>query len=77
MTILEYYEELKKHDWYYSFSDDMSKYHQGEIERKRLLRIADHFGDEYKNLYRKFEEHFFSWAAFGTKKRPMPEKPTE
>lgn len=41
MTLEEYKEQLKDHDWYYHMSDDQSKYDKGYDNniRLRLLTI--------------------------------------
>ena len=40
MTIEEYIQLLKDHDWYHIMSDDHSVYERGKIAHNNLLRIA-------------------------------------
>lgn len=74
MSIQEYYDALEAHDWYYSFSDDMRKYKQGELARFSLETIAKQ-SPEHQKLYNAFEDHMFSGALFGTVKKVKPERP--
>ncbi len=40
MTLEEYKQELKKHDWYYFNSESMVVFDRGENNEKRLLKLA-------------------------------------
>ena len=40
MTREEFYNELERHDWTYSYSDDFRVYQSGEANIKRLKGIA-------------------------------------
>jgi hypothetical protein len=40
MTIQEFYDDLAKHDWYYSFSDDGRVFKQGEARERQLKSTA-------------------------------------
>ncbi len=40
MTREEFYNELERHDWTYSYSDDFRVYRSGEANIKRLKGIA-------------------------------------
>lgn len=40
MTLEEYQKELKKHDWYYFYSDSNSVVFKGQDNEKRLKELA-------------------------------------
>lgn len=76
-SLVEYYEMLEKHDWYYMFSDDSTVYNKGHAARNSLNSIAAKGGQEYVDLLRAFSEHMFSGEPWKNERAPKPEKPTE
>lgn len=55
MTELEQYEaDLKKHDWFYNFSDDHSVYKRGQAEQKRLEALREKL-DPNREIWNKYE----------------------
>jgi len=71
MTRREYFDELKKHDWYYNYSDDQRYYNAGNQNKIRLLREAE--GDPIKRMmFQDFLEYVFSGKPFGTEKKQEP-----
>lgn len=71
MDIQEYFRELEKHDWYYSFSDDNGAYRRGHENEMRLKAIAAE-SEKHQRLYDGFMAHFSSGDAWGTPKQPKP-----
>lgn len=75
LTLEGFYDELKKHDWFYRMSDDHRYYVPGEKSLKRVLKIAEQ-STEHKALYDAFHAHHFSGPNFGGGERsPLPERP--
>lgn len=57
MTLDQYKEQLKAHDWYYHMSDDQSKYDAGYNNELALRIIARNKEESGDNSYRvAFEE---------------------
>lgn len=52
-NILEFYDMLKNHDWFYSYSDDYRVWRNGEDMSKKLTRIANE-SDQHRDLYRMY-----------------------
>lgn len=60
----QYLDKLKRHDWFYNFSDDMRAWNRGEAEKKELKaiyqklndvekqRALDAFTDMYMQMYK-------------------------
>ena len=71
-SIVEYYEMLLAHDWYYSFSDDHSVYQNGEKEVRRLMDIAAEKGLDYMRMWKQFNQAMFSGEPWGTPKMEIP-----
>jgi hypothetical protein len=52
MTPLDFFKEkLERHDWYYSFSDDMSVYRRGAAAEEALLKEANELGPEFEKAF--------------------------
>lgn len=68
MTLQEYYDALKAHDWQYQYSDDGSVYRRGEAEERRL-RVARDTSSRHLSLWTRFN----AWAQ-GTQKK-IPARP--
>ena len=71
-SIVEFYEMLKNHDWYYSFSDDHSVYEKGHDEHRRLEWIANEKGLDYLRMWDAFNAAMFSGEPWGTSKVEIP-----
>lgn len=55
MAELEQYEaDLKKHDWFYNFSDDHAVYKRGQAEQKRLEALREKL-DPNREIWNKYE----------------------
>lgn len=77
MTLCEFYNKLKVHDWFYDFSDDNEVYLRGRTVRDKLLREVAINGEPFGQLYRAMHDHHFSGEPWNTEKQPMPERPEE
>lgn len=64
MTVKEYLQLLKSHDWYFEMSGDPRVWRKGQSERDRILSIAN--GSEL------FERIFKDWMLYRNSKRAMP-----
>lgn len=71
-SIVEYYEMLKNHDWYYDFSDDHLVWTSGNASKCELELIAETKGLDYKRMYEEFKAAMFSGDAFGNPKLEIP-----
>ena len=50
MELEEYKQQLRKHDWYYYYSDDHGVWSRGESEANRMRSIANQ-SDDHKRAY--------------------------
>ena len=64
ITLPEYLEALKAHDWYYNYAEG-SDYHRGAAESKRLETIAKQ-SDEHSALYQQCMDIHNAWYRFRT-----------
>jgi len=71
-SIVEYFEMLKNHDWYYDFADDHSVWEAGKLEHKRLERIALEKQLDYLRMWLQFNQAMFSGEPWGTPKVEIP-----
>lgn len=71
MTLKEYYQLLKTHDWHYEYSDDPIIWHEGKAERERLYLLASK-SEECKQLLYAYSD----WLLHGAPKPKEPEDET-
>ena len=45
---------LKKHDWFYFYSDDSRSYRKGDEEHSKIRRLVDFIGKDGKKLYKSY-----------------------
>lgn len=76
-TIVEYFDDLDRHDWYFSFSDDSRVYRNGNENDKRLNAIATRLGGDHAALYEAFNKHYFSGGPWSTPKWDKPIRPVD
>lgn len=50
MTLQEFHDALKRHDWWYEMSDDNSKFEAGAKQQRRLDR-AKNESSAHRSLY--------------------------
>lgn len=77
-SLPEYWDALKRADWYYDYSDDHSVWARGSNEMGRLQRIAKE-SDAHQALYDGWKAHYNSAPRQGVVGRetdppPRPEK---
>lgn len=72
MSVLEFYDELAKHDWHYEMTDDPSVWRKGSVNHKRLLGIAKK-SQQHRDMYNAWNRHIF---AKGPKPLRLEDKPT-
>ena len=68
MTIQEYFDLCAKHDWFYDYSDDHSKWRAGNTEYQRLYN--------WKKENTVFQAIFTAWAhhVFNKGEKPHAEE---
>lgn len=73
MNLADFYDQLKRHDWFYAMSDDNRVYKAGvaDYERLRTLSKTIEGGVE---LMSAFQAHY-SAAVTGGEQPPLPERP--
>lgn len=59
ITLKEYEERLKNHDWSHHYSDDFSKWIRGNQEYTRLVRFSS-LSKEHKELFNKYKDEQFN-----------------
>jgi hypothetical protein len=75
MSLIEFYDNLNKFDWFFAFSDDHRVYTAGIKRRAELLSIARKNGTKYEEMFKAFSNHHFSGKPWNTEKQPKPERP--
>ena len=55
MTLIEFKEELSKHDWFYMMSESPLKYEEGRANHNRLLKIASNSPELTKEFMKQKE----------------------
>lgn len=73
-TLADLWDQLNRHDWYYTFSDDHGVWLRGEAERNRLNGLAASI-EGGKELMGSFSEHYFTGEPWGNEKQPKPPRP--
>lgn len=76
-TIEQYFDDLDRHDWYFTFSDDSRVYRNGVDDNKRLSAIATRLGGDHAALYEAFNKHYFSGGPWSTPKCDKPTRPVD
>jgi hypothetical protein len=74
ITLFEFYQELKKHDWYYEMSDDSITWRRGKENANRLYKMT-RMSPEHKSLFEQYYEYMFSGEPWGTERAPEPKEP--
>jgi len=72
VELKDYFEALKKHDWYFENSDDRSVFSKGRENQKLLERIANQKDGNFRKMFNDFSEHYFTGEPWGTVKTTMP-----
>jgi len=73
MTLLEFYDALNSHDWYFEFSDDHRIWRAGRAYLDRL-EVAARESKQHQILFDAFAKHYFSGEPWKTPKAPFPER---
>lgn len=76
VTLLQFYELLSKHDWYYDWSDDRSIWARGKSSLVLIQGIAAQ-SQEHLALFNGFKKHYFTGRPWNNEQAPKPEKPKE
>lgn len=75
INLIEYWEMLNAHDWYFAWSDDARVFNNGDYAYERLKKLASG-NKEFDILLKGFHNHYFSGEPWGTEQTTKPEKPT-
>ncbi|MDN7465965.1 hypothetical protein [Burkholderia gladioli] len=76
-TIEQFYDDLDRHDWYFSFSDNSQVYRNGTENVARIEAIVRRLGGDHAALYAAFEKHHFSGEPWSTPKWDKPARPLD
>ncbi len=61
ISLQEFYDLLKAHDWSYQYSDDHRHWSRGRDEHQQLQNIVRSYkGTAYEKLYNDYRTWFFS-----------------
>ena len=74
MTLVEFYNLLDCHDWYYVYNDDHRVWMDGKKIDDKIVKIAETSAD-HNALYRSFLKYKFSGPPWGSGQIPKPSKP--
>jgi hypothetical protein len=77
VSICEFFETLKNHDWFTSWSDAPLVYWEGEVRSELLHELALANGPAFAWLNSEFVKFKFSGKPWGTEKLPEPMAPIE
>lgn len=69
-TLTDYWDRLRRHDWYYGFSDDGRVYRAGEAESQAIRAIAKE-SPEHQAMYDGFVAHYSDHGE----RPPLPPRP--
>ena len=72
MTLLQFWDRLEAHDWYFEFSDDMSRWKHGTEDLEELEGISI-ISEAHREMYLEFEKHYSS----GSEKVSKPARPVK
>lgn len=55
MNLVEFWDALDAHDWYYVYADDSKAYREGSNKEKLLWEEANKNGPQFLDLFRDFK----------------------
>lgn len=73
-TLLQYWELLNRHDWYYEMSDDIRVDRNGGTSYRNIVVISQQ-SPEHTKMFAAFESHYFSGKPWNNQQSSKPEKP--
>ena len=73
MTLQEFYDVLKAHDWSFNYSDDHRHWTRGRDQMEHIKHILKNNEDQplFRNLFEQYREWFFDGSGDVVK----PERP--
>ena len=74
ISLVEFYEALGWHDWFYEYSDDSRVWRSGSDARNKLQATSKQ-SPEHLALYEAYYEHIFSGPTWSTEKSQKPARP--
>lgn len=72
--LAEYWDDLKKHDWYFNMTDDRGVWRRGDSNQRRLRAIASVQGPEFTDMYQAFVD-YHQRNMKGEATAPLPNRP--
>lgn len=69
-----FWQNCRDHDWHYANSDDQRAYREGGAVASRL-EVQATISREHRRIYYGWLRHHETGPAYGTERRPAPEKP--
>lgn len=64
LSLEEFEDNLKRHDWFYYMSDDHSVWQRGERDASRLMTLARLATSDYRKLFNKYHAKHFHREPF-------------
>lgn len=58
MTKLDFFNELRSHDWTYEYSDDHSVWRRGSAKQSQLKQVAEESPD-HKRMFEAWNNHIW------------------
>lgn len=79
MSISEFEQTLKEHDWFFEMADDYRAYSRGQSEREKILSIAREKGVDFQRAFNTvFARHYpKAPSPFPNLPNPAEEKPKQ
>ena len=71
LTLNEYFEMCKRHDWYYKMSDDHEWYLIGRQKEKELIQYAES-NKRFDEIYKSWKKFAYSGDGFGVSGMKKP-----
>lgn len=73
-TLVEFYDRLAEHDWFYHMVDDHQTWMTGKANAAALHKIGEE-SPEHAALLAAWKAHVYSGAGFGIVRQPRPPRP--
>lgn len=76
ISLRDFWEKCRDHDWHYDASDDPRVWREGG-SKASTLRVQSTISMKHRRVFIDWRRHKFSGPAYGTAELPAPEEPTE
>lgn len=75
VSLVDFWDMLNRHDWFYTYSDDHSVYRRGQAHQDALEAVSKQ-SPEHAALFKGFHNYHFSGKPWNTPQEPKPERPS-